>query len=36
MYNANFNLESILNIVCNIYNMSGRVVSDIQPQAEGE
>jgi hypothetical protein len=25
-----------LNKVCNVYNMSGRVVSDIQTRAEGE
>ena len=27
---------SYLKVICNVYNMSGRVVSDIQTRAEGE
>ncbi len=29
-------LKGLLYFICNIYNMSGRVVSDIQTRAEGE
>jgi hypothetical protein len=36
LYNVIQNYTTIYKVIRNVYNMSGRVVSDIQTRAEGE